>query len=41
MSSLKSNGYFGDEIEGSARYQVLLKSARDYYNKNISDTAER
>ncbi|XP_003384550.1 PREDICTED: protein ecdysoneless homolog [Amphimedon queenslandica] len=40
MASLKLNGYFGDEIEGSARYQALFKSARDYYNKNISDNAE-
>lgn len=41
LSSLKSNGYFGDEIEGSARYQELLKSAHEYYKENTNDAAER
>lgn len=41
LSSLKSNGYFGDEIEGSARYQELLKSAHEYYYENTNDAAER
>lgn len=31
VSNLKSNGYFGDEIEGSCRYQELIKSAKEYY----------
>lgn len=33
FSSLKHNGYFENEIEGSMRYQSLLKTAKEYYNE--------
>lgn len=31
VSSLKCNGYFNDELEGSAHYQKLMKSALVYF----------
>jgi hypothetical protein len=36
LSNLNANKYFGDEVEGSIRYQELLKSAKEYFKHEIN-----
>ncbi|XP_041645684.1 protein ecdysoneless homolog [Cheilinus undulatus] len=35
MGSLKRNGYFRDELEGSARFKELVKSAENFFKQSV------
>ncbi|KAM3606202.1 uncharacterized protein V6R79_012431 [Siganus canaliculatus] len=35
LDSLKRNGYFREELEGSARYRELTKSAESFFNQSV------
>ena len=41
VSSLKDKGYFEGELEGSQRYQTLLKTAEEYYINTRDEKVSR
>ncbi|XP_057704617.1 protein ecdysoneless homolog [Corythoichthys intestinalis] len=38
LQSLKSNGYFREEIEGSAHYRELMTSAENFFKQSVAST---
>ncbi|KAK9959479.1 hypothetical protein ABG768_009603 [Culter alburnus] len=38
LDSLKKNGYFKDELEGSARYRDLMTSAENFFRQSVTST---
>ncbi|KAM9804364.1 protein ecdysoneless homolog [Neosynchiropus ocellatus] len=36
MDSLKKNGYFRDELEGSVRHKTLMRSAENFFKRSVA-----
>ncbi|XP_062863623.1 protein ecdysoneless homolog isoform X2 [Trichomycterus rosablanca] len=40
LDSLKRNGYFREELEGSLRYRELMTSAEDFFKRSVTNTKD-
>ncbi|XP_008319832.1 protein ecdysoneless homolog [Cynoglossus semilaevis] len=39
LGSLKSNGYFREELEGSARWRELMRSAENFFRQSVASSS--